>query len=60
MEQVNNMEVEVAIVGGGICGILAAHRCVQRQIKYILIEKDDKLTGVWQAIANEHSQLQVI
>jgi 4-hydroxyacetophenone monooxygenase len=37
----------VAIIGGGISGILAAVRLAQAGIDYILIEKNDAVGGTW-------------
>jgi len=50
---------EMLIVGGGICGILAAKNCHDRGIKYILFERESCLGGNWHTLANTHSYLQV-
>lgn len=50
---------EMLIVGGGICGILAAKNCVDSGIKYRLVEKESCLGGNWHTLANTHSYLQV-
>lgn len=50
---------EMIIVGGGICGILAAKKCHDLNIPYKLIEREDKLGGNWHILANAHSYLQV-
>jgi cation diffusion facilitator CzcD-associated flavoprotein CzcO len=52
-------ETEMVIVGGGICGILAAKQCHDRGMKYVVIEKEAKLGGVWHTMANSTSFLQV-
>ena len=52
-------EVEMVIVGGGICGILAAKQCHDRGMKYVVIEREAKLGGVWHTMANATSFLQV-
>ena len=52
-------ETEMVIVGGGICGILAAKQCHDRGMKYVVIEKEAKLGGVWHTMANGTSFLQV-
>lgn len=50
--------VDVAIVGGGLCGILAAARCAEAGFSYQLIERNGVLGGNWQTMANGHSKLQ--
>ncbi|KAI7845562.1 hypothetical protein COHA_000852 [Chlorella ohadii] len=52
------METEMAIVGGGICGILAAKMCGDRRWPYVLVERREELGGVWNTLANNHSYLQ--
>lgn len=52
-------ETEMVIVGGGICGILAAKQCHDRGMKYVVVEKESKLGGVWHTMANGTSFLQV-
>jgi cation diffusion facilitator CzcD-associated flavoprotein CzcO len=47
------------IIGGGICGLLAARGCTERKMPYVLVEKNAVLGGVWQTLANEYSHLQV-
>lgn len=49
---------EVAIIGGGICGILAAKGCRDHNLPYRLIERGDDLGGNWVTLANGHSCLQ--
>lgn len=51
--------VDVLIVGGGLCGVLAAHRCDYNALSYCLIERQSDFGGVWASLANEHSHLQV-
>ncbi len=51
--------VDVLIVGGGLCGVLAAHRCDENSLSYCLIERQSDFGGVWASLANEHSHLQV-
>ena len=51
--------VDVCIIGGGLCGVLAAHRCQQAGLTYCVIEKENDLGGVWASLANQHSHLQV-
>jgi cation diffusion facilitator CzcD-associated flavoprotein CzcO len=52
-------KVDVCIVGGGICGILAAHGCIERGLSFELFEKGAQLGGCWQTLANSYSTLQV-
>lgn len=49
----------VAIVGGGICGVLAARECQKRGLTYEIFEKKSQLGGNWYTKANAHSYLQV-
>ena len=51
--------VDVVIVGGGLCGVLAAHRCHENKLSYCLVERQPDFGGVWASLANEHSHLQV-
>ena len=52
-------KVDVCIIGGGICGILAAHGCIERGLSFIVLEKGQELGGCWQTLANSYSTLQV-
>ncbi len=49
----------VAVVGGGVSGILAAKKLLANHYNVIIFEKSDRLLGVWSSDANEHSKLQV-
>lgn len=51
--------VEVVIVGGGICGLLAAQNCVKRGLSFHIIERESEFGGNWVTKANSYSQLQV-
>ncbi len=51
--------VDVVIVGGGVCGVLAAHRCLERALTYYIIDRQSDFGGVWASLANQHSHLQV-
>lgn len=53
------MKVDVCIVGGGICGVLAAHGCIERGLSFVLLEKNSSLGGCWEILANDYSTLQV-
>lgn len=50
---------DVVIIGGGICGILAARECQKRGLTYAILEKEPQLGGNWYTKANAHSYLQV-
>ena len=52
-------EVEVAILGGGICGVLAAQQCTEKHMTFRILERMQTLGGVWSFRANTHSHLQV-
>jgi hypothetical protein len=52
-------KTEMVIIGGGICGILAAKQCHDRGMKYVVVERESKLGGVWHTMANGTSFLQV-
>ncbi len=52
------VETDMIIVGGGICGILAAKMCADRRWPYVLVERNPELGGVWTSLANRHSYLQ--
>ena len=51
--------VDVCIIGGGLCGVMAAHRCQHVGLTYCVIERQSDLGGVWASLANQHSHLQV-
>lgn len=50
---------DVVIIGGGICGILAARECQKRGLTYAILEREPQLGGNWYTKANAHSYLQV-
>jgi len=52
-------DVEVAIIGGGMCGVICAARCTKLGISYKIIDRQHTLGGVWLNYANDHSSLQV-
>lgn len=54
--QVDN--VDIVIIGGGICGIMAAKKAQERGLKYVVIERTHALGGVWHTMANATSFLQ--
>ena len=50
---------EIAIIGAGVCGVLAGHQCGQQGISYRIVERERRVGGVWGSCANTYSQLQV-
>ncbi len=52
-------EVEVAIIGGGTCGVICAARCAKLGISYKIIDRQITVGGVWLNYANNYSSLQV-
>lgn len=54
-----SQHVDVAILGGGLCGVLAGHRCFEEGLTYTIIERENDFGGVWGTLANNHSHLQV-
>ena len=52
-------QTDVLIIGGGICGVLAAQQCKERGIRFRLIDRCEDYGGVWAFRANSHSHLQV-
>ena len=51
-------DTEIAIVGGGVCGVICAGRCAEKRIPYTLIERQPCYGGVWSNLANANSALQ--
>ena len=51
--------VEVLVVGGGVCGVLAGQRCAARGISFCIVDEGADFGGIWCTLANGHSQLQV-
>lgn len=52
-------QIPVVIIGGGICGLLVAERCVREGINFLLFERGDDFGGNWFVRANSYSHLQV-
>lgn len=52
-------DVDIVVVGGGVCGVLAARRFAQEGFTYKIIERNNDYGGVWAYRANEYSHLQV-
>lgn len=51
--------VAVAIIGGGVCGVLAAQRCVRENLPFIMFDRCNDFGGNWFVRANSYSHLQV-
>lgn len=51
-------DTEIAIVGGGVCGVICEGRCTELNIPYTIIERQDCYGGVWSNLANANSALQ--
>ena len=51
--------IDVAIIGGGVVGVIAAKRMLERGIAFTVIEKQRDFGGVWHTHGNNHSTLQV-
>ncbi len=52
-------DVYVTVIGGGVCGVLAAQRFGKEGLSYKIIEKGEDYGGVWAYRANDYSHLQV-
>jgi hypothetical protein len=50
-------KVDVAIIGAGITGIYAANRLKDAGISYAVLEKRDRVGGIWSQYANTTSQV---
>ncbi len=48
---------DVAIVGGGITGLYAANRLRQSGISFVILEKHDRIGGIWSQYANATSRV---
>ena len=51
--------VEVAIIGAGISGVLAAHQAHKDGLSFRIIDRCQDFGGVWEFRANSYSHLQV-
>jgi hypothetical protein len=49
--------VDVAIIGAGITGIYAANRLKAAGLSYVILEKRDRVGGIWSQYANTTSQV---
>lgn len=52
-------DIDVLIIGGGVCGVLAGARFAREGFSYKIIEKNHDYGGVWAYRANGYSHLQV-
>lgn len=52
-------KTDVAIIGGGVVGVIAARRMQERGIEYKVLERQHDFGGVWHTHGNNHSTLQV-
>jgi len=50
-------QVDVVIVGGGITGLYAASRFQQSGISFCILEKRDRIGGIWSMYANATSRV---
>lgn len=53
-------DVAVAIIGGGICGIMAGARCIKEGLSFVIFERGNAHGGNWIVRANSYSHLQVM
>ena len=51
--------IDVAIIGGGVVGVIAAKRMMEKGIAFTVIERQRDFGGVWHTHGNNHSTLQV-
>lgn len=56
---VEGLEVDVAVVGGGVVGVLAGIRLLEKGIDFAVFERQADFGGVWTTHGNNHSTLQV-
>jgi len=49
--------VDVLIVGGGVTGLYAANHLLKNNISFCLVEKRDRIGGIWSLYANSTSQV---
>ena len=59
LEGVDWLDVDVAVIGGGVVGVLAGIRLLDRGIDFAIFEGQADFGGVWTTHANNHSTLQV-
>ena len=51
------VRADVAIVGAGVTGLYAANRLMKRGISFCILEKRDKVGGIWSMYANATSRV---
>ena len=49
---------DVVVVGGGVCGVLAAQKLGEEGLTYKVVERLEDFGGVWTYRANSYSHLQ--
>ena len=49
--------VDVVIVGAGVTGLYAANKLKEKGISVCIVDKEDKLGGIWTLYANDTSQV---
>ena len=52
-------DLAVAIIGGGICGVMAGARCIREGLSFVILERGEAYGGNWIVRANSYSHLQV-
>ena len=55
----NPLDVDVVVIGGGVCGVLAGQSLGAEGFTYKIVERDQDYGGVWTYRANSYSHLQV-
>ena len=50
--------IDVAIIGAGVVGVVAAKRMLERGIAFRVIKRQRDFGGVWHTHGNNHSTLQ--
>ena len=53
------LDLDVAVVGGGVVGVLAGIRLLAKGIDFAIFERQADFGGVWATHGNNHSTLQV-
>lgn len=51
--------IDMVIVGGGVCGLIAAGECVDQKKTFIVLDKSDDIMGCWPQAANHTSHVAV-
>jgi cation diffusion facilitator CzcD-associated flavoprotein CzcO len=56
---VDPTDLPVLVVGAGVGGIGFARALERRGVPTVVMEREDRIGGVWSALANTHSKLQI-